>query len=148
VLPYQQETTVAYSKHLADSFARLTGETLPHSETAEALYHAPFALVSHGTEPDPIFRYCNLAAQKLWKISWEKFVTMPSRLSAQADAQEERERLLKQAQAQGYVDQYQGIRITSDGKRFRIEGCVLWNVSDSAGKRIGQAAMFDRWEWL
>jgi hypothetical protein len=146
--PWKNPAVQEYSNYLADSFARLTGKTLPHSDSAESLYHAPFVLVSHGIEADPVFRYGNLAAQKLWKISWEKFVIMPSRLSAEQDAQEERQRLLQQAQTQGYVDHYQGIRIDSEGKRFRIKDCMLWNVTDVNNQRIGQAAVFDTWEWL
>jgi hypothetical protein len=52
------------------------------------------------------------------------------------------------AEKQGYVDDYQGVRITSDGRRFRIRECILWNVLNETGDKIGQAAKFDRWEFL
>ncbi len=61
--------------------------------------------------------------------------------------QEERNRLLEQAARQGYAD-YRGVRISAQGKRFRIDDCILWNVLDNAGHRIGQAAMFNCWEFL
>ena len=61
---------------------------------------------------------------------------------------EERERLLARAEAHGFVDDYSGVRITADGRRFRIHDCILWNVLDDNGQKIGQAACFDRWEWL
>ena len=38
-------------------------------EEAEALMDAPFVVLSHGTEDDPIFNYGNLAAQKLF-LEW------------------------------------------------------------------------------
>jgi len=62
--------------------------------------------------------------------------------------QDERERLLARAQKNGYVDDYRGVRITKGGRRFRIVDTILWNVIDEGGRRIGQAAMFDHWEWL
>jgi len=113
-----------------------------------ALYHAPFALVSHGTEPDPIFRYANLTAQKLWGIGRDEFMCMPSRLTAEPVATEERQRLLDEATRKGYVDNYQGVRITKEGKRFLIKDTILWNVVDADGIKHGQAAMIKSWEWL
>ena len=122
-----------YSFHLAESYRRWTGKSLiaPTDNLAETLYNAAFVLVSHGTQPDPVFCYANLAAQALWGMGWEQFTALPSRLSAEPDAQGgERNRLLAVAQKQGYVDHYQGIRVTAQGKRFRIRNCVLWNVVD------------------
>ena len=50
--------------------------------------------------------------------------------------------------AQGYIDDYQGVRISSTGKRFMIRNCVVWEVYDAAGVRRGQAATFDEIEPL
>lgn len=142
MLPYEQR----YSHYLISSYYHWTGKTLVASP--EALYTAPFVVVSHGMQPDPIFCYANLAAQQLWQMDWNQFTQLPSRLSAEPDAQADRERLLQRATAQGYVDDYRGVRITSQGKRFRIDNCVLWNVVDKAGIQLGQAATFNTWEWL
>src|SRR5688572_22276229 len=124
---------------MADSFRRWTGRPLIDSsdDLAHALYHAPFVLASHGTEPDPILRYANLTAQKLWQMDWDDITRLPSRFTAEPDAREERERLLALAEKQGYLDNYCGIRVTSQGRRFRIRDCVLWNVIDEHGARIG-----------
>jgi len=150
--PYRHLDLLSYSTTLAESFKNTTGKELLNAgspeQLAAGLYHAPFALVSHGIEPDPVFCYANKTAQDLWAMDWDVFVTLPSRLSAQPDEQEERQRLLALAQRQGFVDNYSGIRITADGRRFRIKDCILWNVSDSNGKRVGQAAVFDQWQFL
>lgn len=45
--------------------------------------------------------------------------------------------------AQGYIDDYKGVRISSTGKRFLIKQCIVWEVFDAAGVRRGQAATFD-----
>lgn len=137
------------SRLMAASYLHWTGNTLTdEADTSTALYHAPFALVAHGTEPDPIFCYANLTAQTLWAMNWPDFTRMPSRLSAQDVALPERERLLSQATELGFVDKYQGIRISSEKKRFRIEDTVLWNVVDEQGTLFGQAAAIRKWEWL
>jgi hypothetical protein len=99
-------------------------------------------------QADPVFCYANLAAQKLWGMGWEQFTRLPSRLSAEAEAQEERHRLLLLAEKQGYVDDYRGVRITAQGRRFRIHACILWNVLNETRDKIGQAARFERWEFL
>ena len=147
--PFRHPDILAYSALLAASFAHWTGRALIASaDIAEALYHAPFALVSHGTQADPIFRYANRTAQQLWGLDWDAFIRMPSRLTAEPVAAAERQRLLDTATRQGYVDDYRGVRITADGRRFRIEDTSLWNVTDAAGTRHGQAALIPQWTWL
>ena len=61
---------------------------------AELLFTAPFVLVSHGRGEDPILNYGNLKELELWELDWQKFVLMPSRLTAQPVAQEKRAEML------------------------------------------------------
>lgn len=141
---------VHHSQLLLDSYARLLGhELLPRKGSAEdqarALFHAPFVVLSHGTEADPILNYGNAAALALWEIDVETFTSMPSRLTAEAPRREERARLLERVSRDGYIDDYAGIRISTTGKRFFIERATVWNVFDSEGARIGQAATFREW---
>lgn len=124
------------------SFARRTGRVLSEIAGSMDLYHAPAVVLMHGTQVDPIFCFANLTAQRLWGYSWDDFITMPSRLSAEADVQAERERLLARARAHGFIDDYAGVRIARDGRRFHISGVILWNVDDEMGTARGQAAVF------
>lgn len=139
---------------LADSFERLLGRPLlpdvPRDgrALAQALYDAPVVIVSHGTEPDPVFWFANRVAQRLWEMDWDRFTRTPSRLSAEPDERATREALLKRAAERGYIDDYRGVRVSATGRRFRIEGVVLWNLADANGERQGQAAMFSRWTEL
>lgn len=113
-------------------------------ESAQCLYFAPFALLSHDNTPDPLFTYANLAAQAWFEMAWDEIVGLPSRLSAEPLVREARARLLEKVAAHGFVDNYQGVRIAKSGRRFRIEHTTIWNLADSAGSLIGQAAMFYR----
>jgi len=61
---------------------RLPGET--DAALAARLYAAAFVVLAHGTEPDPLFNYANLAAQALFERDWDEFIGLPSRLSAEA----------------------------------------------------------------
>ena len=106
----------------------------------QSLYNAPFALLSHGPEADPIFNFGNAAALKLFEYSWDEFIQLPSRLSAKPVDQEERQRLLAAVNQQGYIDNYTGIRIAASGREFLIENAVVWNVIDKDGYYCGQAA--------
>ena len=124
------------------SFARRTGRTLCEVAGGTDLYHAPAVVLMHGTQADPIFCFANLTAQRLWGYTWDDFITMPSRQSAEAEVQAERERLLARARADGFIDDYAGVRIARDGRRFHISGVILWNVDDESGKACGQAAVF------
>jgi hypothetical protein len=142
--------TTRHVQVLLDSFARLLGrELMPRvgsvEEQAERLFHAPFVVVSHGTEADPVLNYGNAAALALWEMDFATLTRTPSRLTAEPVHRDERARLLERTLRDGYVDDYAGIRISSSGKRFRIEQAIVWNLVDAAGARYGQAATFDRW---
>ena len=123
-------------------------EECDDSSAARQLYYAPFALLSHGTEQDPIINYANLAAQKLFEMSWSEFVRLPSRLSAEAVLQDERQLLLQRVMEHGFIDDYSGVRISSSGQRFQIDYATVWNLQDSNGRYYGQAAMFSNWQLL
>lgn len=112
------------------------------------LYHAPFVLLSHGTQPDPIFNYANQTAQQLWEMSWADFTQLPSRLSAEPMAVAERQVLLNEAKQKGYISNYNGVRISRTGQRFIIKNAILWNIHDGAGTYQGQAATFKEWKFL
>jgi hypothetical protein len=124
--------------------ARAPGET--DEEMARRLYSAPFVVLAHDDEPDPRFNYANLAAQRLFERAWDEIVGLPSRLSAEAPARGERSQLLDRVSAQGFIEDYSGLRIAKSGRRFRILRATVWNVSDASGRRIGQAASFSTWE--
>ena len=40
-------------------------------------------LLMHGNEADPVFCYANRTAQRLWGLTWDEFIRLPSRLSAE-----------------------------------------------------------------
>lgn len=115
---------------------------------AREVFLAPFAVVSHTTDPDPIFNYANGTALELFEMTWETFTALPSRLSAEPLAREERAQLLERVASFGYIDDYSGVRIAHSGRRFLIERATVWNLIDEAGNYGGQAAMFDLWRRL
>lgn len=135
-----------HSALLAQSFERATGQRLPVD--ALTLYGAPFAVVSHGMQADPVFNYANLFAQQLFGYAWEEFIALPSRLSARAPERDERARLLELVTRQGYIEDYAGIRVRRNGTLFRISRATVWNVVDTGGVLHGQAAMFSDIEEL
>jgi hypothetical protein len=144
---------IAHSAQLLDSFrARTGGELLPRGGGSEAeakrLLDAPFVVVSHGVEADPILNYGNRVALALWEMTPEQLVATPSRLTAEPTLRESRERLLQQTARDGYVSGYEGVRISTTGRRFRISNVTIWNVSDVDGRGVGQAATFSRWTFL
>ncbi len=132
---------------LADSYARLVGEPLvPQGADARWLYReAPFAVLAHSTDPDPCFVYANRCAQACFEYSWEEFLGLPSRLSAEPTDRAERQRLLDQVARKGFLAGYSGIRVAKSGRRFLIEDGVVWELIDRQGLRHGQAATFRTW---
>ncbi len=129
---------------LASSYRRLLGRSLvPEDADAAWLYgEAPFAVLAHDTAADPCFVYANRTAQRCFGYSWEEFIGMPSRLSAEAPDRAERARLLETVARDRFVMGYAGLRIAKDGRRFRIADGIIWQLIDSDGINRGQAATF------
>jgi len=112
------------------------------------LYEAPFVVVAHGTQADPILNYGNAAALRLWEFDLETLLRTPSRMTAEPMHRDERARLLERTTRQGFVDDYSGIRISATGRRFLIERATVWNLLDEQERPVGQAATFQDWKEL
>lgn len=138
---------------LARSFKKWTGrDLLPGNfsaeELAEKIFNAPFIIVSHGTEADPILNYGNRAALALWEMSWAEFTRTPSRLTAEAPNRQERARLLEVVTVKGFMDNYSGVRISKNGRKFEISRATVWNLISETGAPSGQAATFSEWKFI
>lgn len=131
---------------IGTSFRRCTGRSLTASgDDPDALWAAPCAVLAHGLEADPVFFYGNRLALALFETSIEDFILMPSRLSAEPLERDERARLLSRVAEHGFIADYAGVRVSRQGRRFRIEQAVVWDLIDETGRKHGQAAAFDRW---
>ena len=136
-----------HARLLADSYSRLTGKALLDADfTREsiprALFEARFGLVSHGTDPVPIFNYGNAFALAAFEMEWPEFTRLASRDSAEVVEQAERELLMAKVKEDGFIQDYRGLRISASGRRFWIERATIWNVVDERGVYRGQAAVF------
>ena len=140
---------VSFSDLLISSYRKIVGTSLVPDElsgaaAAEWLYHAPFGLLAQDTSLDPLFVYANLAAQRHFEYSWQEFMGMPSRLSAEPQNQDQRQAFMDSVLEQGYVSGYQGWRIAKSGRRFLIQDVTVWNMVDADGALRGQAALIRR----
>ena len=146
------EDLEAHAKLICESYAHLLKKPLldidPHQSAAEQLYDAPFILLSHDIQDDPIFNFGNRAALELFELTWGELIALPSRFSAEAPNREERTMLLDRVTRFGFIDDYQGVRVSSTGKRFLIKQATVWNLIDEQGTKHGQAACFSIYEKL
>jgi hypothetical protein len=106
---------------------------------------APFCLLAQDSSIDPRFIYANRAAQRCFEYDWDEFVGLPSRLSAVSADRDQRERFMKTVLTTGYANDYQGLRISKSGRRFRIENTTVCNLVDRSGAFEGQAALVRQW---
>lgn len=135
---------------ISQSFQKLLGyPILPDTDKlAERLYNAQFVLLSHNTDPDPIFNYANAQGLQLFELNWQELITLPSRASAEATNQAAREKLMAEVTANGFMTGYRGVRVSKTGKRFEINNAIIWNLTDFSGIYQGQAACFSDWTVL
>lgn len=138
---------------LLSNFEKLVGKELVPSnmssmEAVHFLFDAPFAVISHNSNADPLFNYANRKAMQLFEMVWPEIIGLPSRMSVEPANRDERARLLQRVTDKGYIDDYSGIRISSSGRRFKISDAVIWNLTNEQGEYVGQAAMFSNWEFL
>jgi hypothetical protein len=136
---------------LSGSYRSLLGKPLvADAETlgdtaaqARWLYEAaPFCVLAHSTDADPLFVYANRSAQHCFEYGWDEILKVPSRLSAEAPDRAERQRLLDAVSARGFISDYRGLRIAKSGRRFWIEDAVVWQLADEHGVLRGTAATF------
>jgi MEKHLA domain len=118
-----------------------------------------FAVLSHGTQNDPIYNYFNRAALEQFEYPENEIYQIPSRCSAPATAQGERDAVMQkivgkeeeEANSTNNNDSSKncivienGLRVTKGGRKFWLKDVLLWNVLNNAGERVGQTALFDR----
>jgi hypothetical protein len=111
---------------------------------ARNVFQGPLVILSADT--NNILNYGNQAALQLWQMDWPTFVHTPSQQTAEPEQRQARQALLQQVREKGYMDNYEGIRISSQGARFRIQGATVWNLLDRDGTYAGQAAAFSSWQ--
>ncbi len=121
---------------------------LPMIEQARRIFDAPFAVLSHNTAADPILNYGNRAGMALFELNWQELIQTPSRLTAEPMQRDERARLLDAVTRQGFIDDYRGVRVSNNGRRFLLERATVWNLLDANGAPYGQAATFSSWTYL
>jgi hypothetical protein len=140
-------TDLAFFNLLTRSYARIVGERLvPDGHGRVWLYNdAPFVVVAHNTDPDPVFIYANKAAQACFEYPWDEFTRLPSRLSAPAPDRAERQQLLDAVARNGFMAGYHGLRVAKSGRHFWIDDGLVWQLIDDTGMARGQAATFSRW---
>ena len=148
------------NQFLADHIARLLASLrrltardlvdpqLPMAEQARQIFDAPFVVLSHDTAADPILNYGNRAAMQLFELTWKELIQTPSRLTAEPMHRDERARLLGAVTQNGFIDDYHGVRVSKNGRRFLIETATVWNLSDEKSAPYGQAATFNVWKYL
>jgi len=153
---WQRPEVIKWTKLLLDSYEHLLGMSLVERtkdshQDAQQLFFAPFIVLSHDTQASPILNYGNQAALNLWETDWETFTKMPSRQTvAPENTQEQvtREQMLKIVQEQGYINNYEGIRINSQGKLLKITEMTVWNIFDENNSHCGQGATCVKWSFL
>jgi hypothetical protein len=148
-----RDAWIVRTRELLDSFRQTTGGDLlarsadPADEAAR-LFTAPFVVVAHGPEADPILNYANRAGLELWEMPAEQLIHTPSRLTAEPTVRAARELLLAETASKGFVSGYEGVRIGATGRRFLIQNVTIWNIVDADGAGAGQAATFSHWRYL
>jgi len=151
--PWLEDSFVEQSTIMLDSFRRFLGRELMERSgdpllDAKRLYEVPFIVLAHENGEDPLLIYANKAAQELMEFDWETMLTIPSRLTAEPIHRQERANLLARTKEKNFTENYQGIRVSLNGRKFQIEGATTWNLFDPKGKPAGQAATFSQWEYL
>lgn len=144
---------IAHTQTLLLSYRQLLGHELiarsgDPTDEAERLFAAPFVVLSHGTQADPILNYGNQAALDLWEVTPEQLLVLPSRMTAEPANREARARFLEETKRKGFVTGYRGVRISGTGRQFEIKNATIWNLFGEEGEPLAQAATFATWTMI
>ncbi len=145
-----RQSLLHYAKQDLLAYFTVPLSDLTDAAIAQAIYEAPFVVVSHDTAPSPVFTYGNRAAQTLFEMNWTEFTSLPSAHSAEMPNREERAQLLAEVNEHGFMSNYRGRRIAKSGRKFWIEQVTVWNLIDltqpAAQQYRGQAAVYSHWQ--
>jgi len=141
------EKKIALLKEVDNCFLKLSGKRLPTPPDVIDRYtwidqEAPYSILVHDTQSDPVYIYVNQRAISCFKYTLEEFLTTPSRLSATESTQDERNHLFDTARKNGIAYNYTGPRVDKYGNIFNINDCIVWEVRKNDGTKIGEAALF------
>jgi hypothetical protein len=147
---WQQPEIINQTQLILNSYKKLLGKELidrtgTELEQSQRLFQSPFAVFSHNTETDPIYNYANQIGLDLWEMSWDELCQTPSRTTTEPLLREERQKLLDETTKKGYFTNYEGVRISRTGKRYKISDITVWNLTDNDQNYCGQAATFSQW---
>ena len=149
---HRPDTTEAPTRLILANYRRLLGRDLAGvvegPAAATELFAAPCAVLSAlgPVGSDHAFNYANRTALELFEYSWDELIGKPSSASAEPVHRDERRKLLDEVGRRGFIEDYSGIRISKNGRRFRIKKATVFNLSNDAGQYVGQAATFADWE--
>jgi hypothetical protein len=153
--PWLSPQGLAWTARILEGHRRAYGVPLlaglaerPLRLQAQELFATASVVLAHDGGDDPRLVYANGAALRLWRRPWSALVGMPSRLTAEPAERRARAGALALARRRQAISNYGGIRIDSQGRRFRIEGARLWTLRNEAGDACGQAAGFESWWWI
>ncbi|VEI19244.1 MEKHLA domain [Serratia plymuthica] len=89
------------------------------------LHHqAPYSLLAHEGDVEPVFIYANHCAQQCFGYSFDEFIALPSRLNASPVDRAERQQLLDKTARQGIAQGYRGLQVDEFGNAFSIYDCA------------------------
>jgi PAS domain-containing protein len=130
--------------------SKLANELNESADQMATLESWKYPVLCHSGTPssghDPVFTFVNDAACRLFLYDKMKFIGLKSKLSALAEDREGRSKMLMQAGENGYISNYAGVRVNSQGKRFKIKDALVWTLKDDSGMEIGQATVIPEWE--
>ena len=124
------------------SFTKHTNKLLPLEKNRDLISSFDECLLpiaSHDT--NGFFNYLNKAALSLFKVTKDQVIGRSTTMTAPKSEQKQRNELLNQVNSHGFIDNYKGIRVTSDGELFQIEDATIWNVVDKNSHKMGQAVI-------
>ncbi|MDA7842645.1 MEKHLA domain-containing protein [Methylophilaceae bacterium] len=127
------------------SFEKYLKKTLPLKDSGdlvESFNECSFPIASH--DSNGLFNYLNKAALSIFKVSLDQVIGKPSTMTAPESEQKERNTLLNQVNSHGFIKNYKGVRVASDGKLFQIKDATIWNIVDKESIKIGQAVIIYR----
>ena len=124
------------------SFNKHTNKLLPLDKNRDLISSFDECLLpiaSHDT--NGFFNYLNKSALSLFKVTKDQVIGRSTTMTAPKSEQKQRNELLNQVNSHGFIDNYKGIRVTSDGELFQIEDATIWNVVDKNSHKMGQAVI-------
>ena len=141
-------TQLMLNSHYHWTRQELIDRTKSLEEQANMLFEAPFAVAAYSTGLNPVCKYANKIALRLFDVAKDYIDASSLGIVNEIPEQRLGSELTRCIRRSNYIDNYKSLEVLMAAKSLFIQDALAWNVLDELGEHCGQAVTFSNWKLI